>query len=238
MTTHRNVSSHKIFGYDNNPKANEIATHNVKAAGLSKEIILKIQPFQQFEQPKEKSIIITNPPYGERISTNDLLGLYQMIGERLKHSFTGNDAWVLSYREECFDQIGLKPSIKIPLFNGSLECEFRKYQLFNGKFKEFRSENADQEFKPRREEIRPRRNTEKVEYGERRERRSFDNRREGHGEYKGGERRERRSFDDKRERRGDFKRGEHRNFGDKREGRDNFKSSPRKFDDNKEKTEE
>ena len=106
----------------------KIATHNVKAAGLSKEIILKIQPFQQFEQPKEKSIIITNPPYGERISTNDLLGLYQMIGERLKHSFTGNDAWVLSYREECFDQIGLKPSIKIPLFNGSLECEFRKYQ--------------------------------------------------------------------------------------------------------------
>ena len=230
--------THKIFGYDNNPKANEIATHNVKAAGLSKEIILKIQPFQQFEQPKEKSIIITNPPYGERISTNDLLGLYQMIGERLKHSFTGNDAWVLSYREECFDQIGLKPSIKIPLFNGSLECEFRKYQLFNGKFKEFRSENADREFKPRREEIRPRRNTEKVEYGERRERRSFDNRREEHGEYKGGERRERRSFDDKREGRGDFKRGEHRNFGDRREGRDNFKSSPRKFDDNKEKTEE
>ena len=230
--------THKIFGYDNNPKANEIATHNVKAAGLSKEIILKIQPFQQFEQPKEKSIIITNPPYGERISTNDLLGLYQMIGERLKHSFTGNDAWVLSYREECFDQIGLKPSIKIPLFNGSLECEFRKYQLFNGKFKEFRSENSDREFKPRREEIRPRRNTEKVEYGERREHRSFDNRREGHGEYKGGERRERRSFDDKREGRGDFKRGEHRNFGDRREGRDNFKSSPRKFDDNKEKTEE
>lgn len=71
-----------------------------------------------------------------------------MIGERLKHSFTGNDAWVLSYREECFDQIGLKPSIKIPLFNGSLECEFRKYQLFDGKFKEFRSENADREFKP------------------------------------------------------------------------------------------
>lgn len=161
-----------------------------------------------------------------------------MIGERLKHSFTGNDAWVLSYREECFDQIGLKPSIKIPLFNGSLECEFRKYQLFNGKFKEFRSENADREFKPRREEIRPRRNTEKVEYGERRERRSFDNRREEHGEYKGGERRERRSFDDKREGRGDFKRGEHRNFGDRREGRDNFKSSPRKFDDNKEKAEE
>ena len=161
--------THKIFGYDNNPKANEIATHNVKAAGLSKEIILKIQPFQQFEQPKEKSIIITNPPYGERISTNDLLGLYQMIGERLKHSFTGNDAWVLSYREECFDQIGLKATAKIPLFNGALECEFRKYEIFDGKYKEFKKqENEEGDDK---EEYRPYVSRERKEFksGERRE---------------------------------------------------------------------
>jgi putative N6-adenine-specific DNA methylase len=65
-----------------------------------------------------------------------------MIGERLKHEFTGNDAWILSYREECFDQIGLKPSIKIPVFNGSLECEFRKYQMFDGKIKDFRAEGG------------------------------------------------------------------------------------------------
>ncbi|MGN0058710.1 MAG: THUMP domain-containing protein [Phocaeicola plebeius] len=131
---------HKIYGYDNNPKAHAIATHNVKAAGVSREIELKIQPFQQFEQPAEKSIIITNPPYGERISSDDLLGLYQMIGERLKHAFLNNDAWVLSYRDECFDQIGLKASAKIPLFNGALECQFRKYQIFDGKYKDFRSE--------------------------------------------------------------------------------------------------
>ena len=135
--------AHKIYGYDNNPKANEIATHNIKAAGVSKDIVLKLQPFQQFEQPKEKSIIITNPPYGERISTNDLLGLYSMIGERLKHAFVGNEAWVLSYREECFDQIGLKPSKKVPLFNGALECEFRKYQIFSGKYKELRAEGKE-----------------------------------------------------------------------------------------------
>ena len=90
-----------------------------------------------------------------------------MIGERLKHAFTGNDAWILSYRDECFDQIGLKASIKVPLFNGALECQFRKYQLFDGKYKEFRSDNSDKEFKPKREErpARPRRQGEKVEYG-------------------------------------------------------------------------
>lgn len=160
---------HKIYGYDNNPKANEIATHNVKAAGLTKDIVLKVQAFQQFEQPKEKSLIIMNPPYGERISSDDLLGLYQMIGERLKHAFTGNDAWILSYRDECFDQIGLKASVKIPLFNGALECQFRKYQLFDGKYREFRSENPDKEFKPKGEEkiVRARHHGEKVEYGRR-----------------------------------------------------------------------
>ena len=63
-----------------------------------------------------------------------------MIGERLKNAFQGNDAWILSYREECFEQIGLRPSLKVPLYNGSLECEFRKYKMFDGKMKEFREE--------------------------------------------------------------------------------------------------
>ena len=212
--------THKIYGYDNNPKANEIAQHNVKAAGVSKDVILKIQPFQQFEKPEQKSIIITNPPYGERISTNDLLGLYSMIGERLKHAFTGNTAWVLSYREECFDQIGLKATSKIPLFNGALECEFRQYEIFDGKYKEFRAEGEElskerkefrpasgerKEFKPgERREFRPRFSGERREFsGERRE---FNGERRTR-EFKDGEKREFRP----RERR-EFKDGERREF--------------------------
>ena len=205
--------THKIYGYDNNPKANEIATHNIKAAGVSKDVTLKLQPFQQFEQPQEKSIIVMNPPYGERISTNDLLGLYQMIGERLKHAFVGNEAWVLSYREECFDQIGLKPSKKVPLFNGALECEFRKYEIFDGKYKEFKSQEGEgeekketegnydtsrprerKEFKPRREgEFKPRREGEfkprkEGDFKPRREEGSFtrdDRDRKPRGEFRG-----------------------------------------------------
>ena len=131
-----------FYGYDIDMKAVNTARRNVQAAGLSSSITIEQQDFKDFKQPEEKSIIITNPPYGERISTPDLLGTYRMIGERLKHEFTGNDAWILSYREECFDQIGLKPSIKIPLYNGSLECEYRKYQMFDGKMKVFRSEGG------------------------------------------------------------------------------------------------
>ena len=133
---------HHIYGYDIDVKAVNTALLNVKAAGLSNDITIRQQDFKDFTQPSHKSIIITNPPYGERISTPDLLGTYKMIGERLKHEFKGNDAWILSYREECFEQIGLKPSIKIPLYNGSLECEFRRYQMFDGKLKDFRHDGG------------------------------------------------------------------------------------------------
>ena len=133
---------HHIYGYDIDMKAVNTAILNVKAAGLSKDITIEQADFKDFKKPENKSIIVMNPPYGERISTPDLLGTYRMIGERLKHEFMGNEAWVLSYREECFDQIGLKPSIKIPVFNGSLECEFRKYSIFDGKLKDFRSEGG------------------------------------------------------------------------------------------------
>ena len=225
--------THKIYGYDNNPKANEIAVRNVKAAGLSKDIELKIQAFQQFEQPKEKSIIITNPPYGERISTDDLLGLYKMIGERLKHAFVGNDAWILSYRDECFDEIGLKPSIKTPLYNGALECQFRKYQMFDGKYKAFRSDNEGKEFKPHKEESRrPRRNGDRPE-GKRGFKKDFD------GKKKFGEKKEAgdKKFGDKKfegKKRFEGKREGKKSFGDrKRENRktSDFKNKPRKFED-------
>lgn len=133
---------HHIYGYDIDMKAVNTARMNVRAAGLTNIISVEQQNFKDFKQPAAPALMVTNPPYGERISTPDLLGTYRMIGERLKHAFTGNDAWVLSYREECFDQIGLKPSLKIPVYNGSLECEFRKYSLFDGKMKEFRSEGG------------------------------------------------------------------------------------------------
>ncbi len=147
--------NHKIYAYDNSPKAIAIAARNIKAAGVAKDITLKQQPFQQFERPAQRAIIVTNPPYGERISANDLLGLYAMIGERLKHEFTGNTAWILSYREECFEQIGLKPSTRIPLYNGALECEFRKYEIFEGRYREFR-EKGDRLDKDYNADNRPR----------------------------------------------------------------------------------
>ena len=77
--------------------------------------------------------IIINPPYGERIWQKNLENLYATIGERLKHKFPGNEAWILSSSRELFKCIGLKPTRKSELFNGALLCSYRKYELFKGK---------------------------------------------------------------------------------------------------------
>ncbi len=130
----------KIYGSDNSPKAIEIAGKNIKNASISRYVELELRPIQRIEQAPENGMLITNPPYGERIKPDDLMALYENIGERLKHAFTGYDAWILSYREDCFDKIGLRHSARIELMNGPLDCEFRKYEIFRGKMKEIKSE--------------------------------------------------------------------------------------------------
>jgi putative N6-adenine-specific DNA methylase len=128
----------KCFGSDVSPNAIEIARKNVRNAGLSKYIELEVKPFQQYTSAPKPGIMITNPPYGERISMHNLMDLYSMIGERMKHVFPGYDVWILSYKDECFQQIGLHPKARYELMNGSLECEYRCYEMFEGKNKDFK----------------------------------------------------------------------------------------------------
>ena len=68
---------HRIYGYDVDMKAVNTARMNVKAAGLTDCITIDQQDFKDFMQPVNKAIIVMNPPYGERISTPDLLGTYR-----------------------------------------------------------------------------------------------------------------------------------------------------------------
>jgi putative N6-adenine-specific DNA methylase len=128
--------NYKCFGSDISPKAIAVARKNVKNAGLSNHIELKVLPFQEMRENPGKGILITNPPYDERLKVNDLTNLYAMIGERLKHVFSGYEAWIISSNPEGFDKIGLKPSSGMKLNNGALPCEYRQYILFAGKRKD------------------------------------------------------------------------------------------------------
>lgn len=130
--------THKIYGADISPKAASIAEQNIKQAGVGRYIDLSIKPLSQWTEAPEKGILITNPPYGERISADNMDALYEMIGSKLKHVFKGYHAWIIGYHEEYFHKIGLAPSQKMELLNGALECELREYVIFEGDYKSFR----------------------------------------------------------------------------------------------------
>jgi putative N6-adenine-specific DNA methylase len=128
----------KCQGSDISPIAIGKADQNIRSAGLSKYIELQTKPFQQYDEAPQPGILVMNPPYGERISAHDIFELYEMIGGRLKHIFPGYNAWILSYKDECFERIGLRPKRRMTLMNGELECEYRCYELFEGKNKEYK----------------------------------------------------------------------------------------------------
>jgi putative N6-adenine-specific DNA methylase len=137
--------THKIYGSDISPKAIAITANNVKSAGLSSDIELSVKSIAQYDKaPVPAGMLVTNPPYGERLKPDDIFALYEIIGERLKHVFTGYTAWVLSSKKEYFHKIGLKPSKKIQLVNGALECEFRRYDIFDGKRDDYKKRISEE----------------------------------------------------------------------------------------------
>ncbi len=127
----------KIYGSDNSPRAIKIAEQNVKSTGLGKYIELQVMPVQKLEAPAENCMIVTNPPYGERITSDDIYGLYASLGTAVKHKFAGSTVWVISSHEECLDKIGLKPTERIRLLNGALDCWYCRYDIFAGKRNDF-----------------------------------------------------------------------------------------------------
>jgi len=132
--------SHPIIGADILKQAIEITNRNLRAAGVASFVTTEVKPLSRWEQaPAPEGILVMNPPYGERISAPDMDALYELIGERLKHVFTGWSAWIIGFREEYFQRIGLASSEKIAMLNGSLDCELRQYIIFSGNKRDFRA---------------------------------------------------------------------------------------------------
>ena len=135
---------HHIYGSDSSIEAVKVARHNVRTAGLADLITVSHRAMQDCPAPEAPALIVTNPPYGERLRLRDG-ELYRMIGERLKHNYAGSTAWILAYKLEHFDKIGLRHSDRIKMLNGSLECELRAYTLFAGKREDFKRAGGEGE---------------------------------------------------------------------------------------------
>ncbi len=125
----------KIFASDISPEAVRLAEANIRRAGMGDVIAVNIVDFKDVKPAESNGVVIMNPPYGLRLNPEELDSIYGMIGSTLKHSFSGNTAWLITSNRESLKKVGLKPAQKHILFNGALECLLLKYELYQGSLK-------------------------------------------------------------------------------------------------------
>ena len=121
-----------ITGFDKAPSAIMKAKDNIQNANLDEYIKIEEQNF--FDTKKENPgplHVLFNPPYGERLDIN-MERFYGDIGSTLKHGYPNTNAWFITANLEALKFVGLKPSRKIKLFNGSLEARLVKYEMYEG----------------------------------------------------------------------------------------------------------
>ena len=124
-----------LFGFDQDPRAVQIASENARRAGVADAIDFRVVTFGDAEPPTPAAgVVVMNPPYGERLGeTLALAPLYEQIGSVLRHRFTGWDAFVLSSNPDLQKRIGLRAARRHVLFNGAIECRLLEFAHRRGR---------------------------------------------------------------------------------------------------------
>lgn len=117
----------EIYGYDIDDKAIEIAIENAKKAGVEDCITFKVQSVSDLKIDKEYGIVITNPPYGERIGEEkEVLNLYRTFGDKFRNEATWSFYCITS--NEDFERLyGKRSDKKRKLYNGKIKIDYYQY---------------------------------------------------------------------------------------------------------------
>jgi putative N6-adenine-specific DNA methylase len=121
----------KLMGFDKQQWVVEAALINIKSAGLEDFIQVEQMDFF-YQEGTEHATLIFNPPYDERIKEIEIAEFYRFIGDKLKLSFQDCTAWILSGNVEAMKNVGLRPSRKISLLNGSIPSLYCRYDMYKG----------------------------------------------------------------------------------------------------------
>ena len=134
----------EIWGNDIDEQVIQQCEKNLEYAKLHHDVMLHIGDFADQEPPEGKTLIVTNPPYGERIKVEDLNAMYEKLGDTFKQKY-GKDCevWLITSDFEAMKHIGLHPSRKIPVQNGALDCRFLKFELYEGSKKAKYQQDAE-----------------------------------------------------------------------------------------------
>ena len=116
-----------IRGYEADPRLIQPGRNNVERAGLGGWIKIyqgEVGTFEPRPDQHQKGLVISNPPYGERLGDEaSLLYLYQNLGERLRQACMGWEAAVFTGAPELGKRMGLRSHKQYAFWNGSLPCK-------------------------------------------------------------------------------------------------------------------
>ena len=131
-----------IFGSDISGDMVAMTRHNLRAAGILFEVPLKQIEAQQVQAPTATpGLVVTNPPYGERIGVRGdstipqdemAVGFYQQLSSTLKQRFAGWTVYLFTADLGVPKMLRLKESRKTPFFNGALECRLFRFDMVAG----------------------------------------------------------------------------------------------------------
>ena len=122
-----------IHGSDLHYREVEYAKENLRSAGLSDTVQIKQASATDLRPPTAEGVLVTNPPYGERIGEkDDLAALYPKLGDWMKQHFAGWRCYYFTGDPELPKGIRLKASRRTPLFNGAIECRLFEYRIIAG----------------------------------------------------------------------------------------------------------
>lgn len=119
-----------IKGIEIDNQTYNTAKENIVRAGYKPIFHIENGNFFNYKPKETEGILVMNPPYDMRLRSADINKLYKEIGDHLKKNFKGWTAYILSGNEEARKSIGLKPTQKIKLFNGKIECRLLKFEMY------------------------------------------------------------------------------------------------------------
>jgi putative N6-adenine-specific DNA methylase len=116
-----------IQGYDIDKEMVEYARKNAENAGVDHLIHFQERPIAQLSHSKKYGFIITNPPYGERLSNeNSLKELYRTIGERYR-KLDSWSAFIITSYENTEKDMGIKATKNRKIYNGMLKTYYYQF---------------------------------------------------------------------------------------------------------------
>ncbi|WP_298395750.1 THUMP domain-containing protein [uncultured Azonexus sp.] len=122
-----------IRGWDNDDRAVRATRRNLQEAGFGNIVTVDQGDILEIAPLNETGILVTNPPYGERIGEQDeLAAFYPQLGTALKRNWAGWNCFFFTADLRLPKLVGLKPSRKTPLFNGPLECRLFEIRMVAG----------------------------------------------------------------------------------------------------------